>query len=155
MGLNIDNLKTKSRDYGYYEKAELVEAERGAVSLFQIPDTALLILILIALRHWIDLPAWIMWGLIVVWVVKDIILFPFVWRAYDSMAPKGVYSLIGRRGVAEEQLAPTGYVRVSNELWKVEVIGGRVIEKGETVRIRGIRGLILLVEHVDDGNLSD
>jgi membrane protease subunit HflK len=29
---------------------------------------------------------------------------------------------------------------------KVEVIGGRVIKKGETVRIRGIRGLTLLGE---------
>jgi membrane protein implicated in regulation of membrane protease activity len=124
-------------------------------ALFQIPDTALLILIVIALRHWLNLPAWIMWGLIVVWVAKDILIFPFVWRAYDSTAFKGPHSMTGRRGVAEEQLAPTGHIRVSDELWKAEVIGGRVIERGETVRIRGIRGLILLVEHEDDRNLLD
>jgi membrane protein implicated in regulation of membrane protease activity len=63
--------------------------------------------------------------------------------------------MIGRRGVAEGQLAPTGYIRVSDELWKVEVIGGRVIEKGEAVRIRGIRGLILLVEPEDGGDLPE
>lgn len=57
----------------------------------------------------------------------------------------------GSQGVAEEQLAPTGYIRVSDELWKVEVISGGVIEKGEAARIRGIRGLILLVEPEDDG----
>jgi membrane protein implicated in regulation of membrane protease activity len=124
--------------------------------LFQIPDTTLLILILIALRYWLDLPAWIMWGLIGVWVAKDILMFPFVWRAYDSTGLKGPHSVIGRRGVAEEQLAPTGYVRVHDELWKAEMIGvGQAIEKGQTVRIRGIRGLTLLVEHEDDGNLSD
>jgi membrane protein implicated in regulation of membrane protease activity len=132
-------------------------SRRSAIryALFQIPDTALLIMILIALKHWLDLPAWIMWGLIAVWVAKDILMFPFVWRAYDSTAMSGPRFLIGRQGVAEEQLAPTGYIRVSDELWRVEVIGGRVIEKGEPVRIRGIRGLILLVEHEDDGNLSD
>jgi len=124
-------------------------------ALSQIPDTAVLILILIALRYWLDLPAWIMWGLVVIWVVKDILMFPLVWKTYDSTAFKGPHSMIGRRGAAEEQLAPTGHIRVSDELWKAEVIGGRVIEKGEPVRIRGIRGLILLVEHEDEGNLLD
>jgi membrane protein implicated in regulation of membrane protease activity len=124
-------------------------------ALFQIPDILLLILILIALRHWLHLPAWILWGLVLVWLAKDILLFPFFWRAYDSTAMSGPHSMIGRRGVAEEQLAPTGYIRVSDELWKVEVIGGRVIEKGEAVRIRGIRGLILLVEPEDGGDLPE
>jgi membrane protein implicated in regulation of membrane protease activity len=124
-------------------------------ALFQIPDTVLLILILIALRHWLNLPAWILWGLVLVWLAKDILLFPFVWRAYDSTAMSGPQSMMGRCGVAEEQLAPTGYIRVGDELWRVEVIGGRVIEKGETVGIRGIRGLILLVEHEDDVDLPD
>jgi membrane protein implicated in regulation of membrane protease activity len=132
-------------------------SRRSAIryALFQIPDTALLIMILIALKHWLDLPAWIMWGLIAVWVAKDILMFPFVWRAYDSTAMSGPQSMMGRCGVAEEQLAPTGYIRVGDELWRVEVIGGRVIEKGETVGIRGIRGLILLVEHEDDVDLPD
>ncbi|OGP90131.1 MAG: hypothetical protein A2156_06305 [Deltaproteobacteria bacterium RBG_16_48_10] len=40
-------------------------------------------------------------------------------------------------------------------VWKVQVIGGQGIEKGETVTIRGIRGLTLLVEHGDDGNPLD
>jgi len=107
------------------------EIRRSAVryALFQIPDTAVLILILIALRYWLDLPAWIMWGLVVIWVVKDILMFPLVWKTYDSTAFKGPHSMIGRRGVAEEQLAPTGHIRVRDELWKGEVIGGRVIEK--------------------------
>ena len=132
-------------------------SRRGVVryALFQIPDTALLLLILLALRHWLDLPAWIMWGVVVVWVAKDILMFPFIWRAYDSTAFRGPHSMIGRRGVAEEQLAPTGYIRVGDELWKAEVIGGRAIEKGETVGIQGIRGLTLLVEHEADGNLSE
>jgi membrane protein implicated in regulation of membrane protease activity len=89
-------------------------------------------------------------------VAKDILIFPLVWRAYDSTAFRGPHSIIGRRGVAEEQLVATGYIRVRDELWKAEVIGTRrTIEKGETVTIRGIRGLTLLVEHEDDGNLLD
>lgn len=56
-------------------------------------------------------------------------------------------AILDRQGTAEERLAPGGFIQVGNELWKAEVISNsRVIEKGQTVRIRGIRGLTLLVE---------
>jgi membrane protein implicated in regulation of membrane protease activity len=121
-------------------------------ALFQIPDTAALIMILIALEHWFDLPEWILWGVIAVWVAKDILMFPFIWRAYDSTASKSVHAIIGSQGVAEERLAPTGYVRVRGELWKAEVINGvGAVEKGQSVRIRGNRGTTLFVEREDSG----
>ena len=121
-------------------------------ALFQIPDTAGLVMILIALGYWFDLPAWITWGVIAAWLAKDVLMFPFVWKAYDSTASKSVHSMIGNQGIAEEQLAPKGYVRVHGELWKAEVIdNGRTIEKGQPVRIRGTRGITLLVEHEEGG----
>jgi hypothetical protein len=51
--------------------------------LLQIPGTALLVLILIQLSNRFDLPVWSVWGLIAISVAKDVILFPFVWSAYD------------------------------------------------------------------------
>lgn len=116
-------------------------------ALFQIPALVLLILILILIRRWVHLPGWLFWGSIAVWLVKDAILFPFVWRAYDRNRFKQLEGLVGTEGIAEERLAPTGYIRVHGELWQAEVVRADIIiEKGEPVRIRGIKGLRLQVE---------
>ncbi len=116
-------------------------------ALFQIPGLALVITILILVRQWVDLPGWIFWGSISLWIAKDIILFPFVWRAYDRDPLRVLHTLIGAEGIVIQPLAPSGYVRVRGELWQAEVEGETLsIEKGEIVRITGIRGLKLIVE---------
>jgi len=114
-------------------------------ALFQIPDILVLVLILIFGRHWLNLPGWSVWVLIGVWVGKDIITFYFVWRLYEPTSSKGTDWLIGADGIAEERLAPAGYIRVHGELWRAEVIGSGTIQKGERVHIQRTRGLTLLV----------
>ena len=112
-------------------------------SLFQLPGLVLFFLILILVQRWTDLPLWFIWGLLILWVIKDVVLFFFVWRAYQRVANP----LIGIKGVAEERLAPSGYIRVHGELWQAEMIReGPPIQKGEVVRIQRIRGLVLLVQ---------
>jgi len=55
--------------------------------------------------------------------------------------------MIGERGMAEERLNPEGYISVRGELWRAESIHDvSPIEKGDRIRICGIRGLTLLVE---------
>ena len=116
-------------------------------ALFQLPGLVLFFLILILAQRWTDLPLRSIWGLLILWVIKDVVLFFFVWRAYQRVANP----LIGMKGVAEEQLAPSGYVRVRGELWKVEVIDSNLqIDKGEAVKVRRIRGLTLFVEPYND-----
>ena len=118
-------------------------------ALFQIPGLVLLILILILVRRWVDFPPWFFWGSVFIWIVKDAVLFPFVWRAYDWSRSKDVHSLVGTESIVEERLAPSGsgYIRVHGELWQAEMIReGQPIEKGEGVRIQTIRGLVLLVQ---------
>jgi membrane protein implicated in regulation of membrane protease activity len=116
-------------------------------ALFQLPGLFLFFLILILVQRWTDLPLRSIWGLLILWVIKDVVLFFFVWRAYQRVANP----LIGMKGVAEEQLAPSGYVRVRGELWKVEVIDSNLqIDKGEAVKVRRICGLTLFVEPYND-----
>jgi membrane protein implicated in regulation of membrane protease activity len=115
-------------------------------ALFQIPGLILLILILILVQRWVDFPSWFFWSSVFIWIVKDVVLFPFVWRAYDWSRSRDVHSLVGTEGIVEERLAPSGYIRVHGELWQAEMIReGPPIERGEGVRIQGIRGLVLLV----------
>jgi membrane protein implicated in regulation of membrane protease activity len=116
---------------------------------YQIPDIAIFALILFVLHQWVDLSLWLFIGIISLWMVKYVLVFSFVWPAYDKPTPGDVKSLIGTDGIAEERLDPSGYIRVHGELWRAEVIGKTIpIEKGQTVLIERACGLTLLVKPV-------
>jgi len=115
-------------------------------TLFQIPSLVLLAMILWVVRRYVDLPQWFFWGFMLLWVVKDAVLFPFVWRAYDRSQERSLQKMIGKKGVAKERLDPSGYIQVHGELWKAELMeGAPPVEEGEPVRVEGIRGRVLLV----------
>jgi membrane protein implicated in regulation of membrane protease activity len=123
--------------------------------LFQVPAFILFVLILILLGRWLDIPNWISWFLIFAWVAKDAILFPFVRKAYELNREGEEISMQGLKGVAKEQLKPSGYVRVHGELWKARLLDEtRPIEQGERIKVHGIRGLVLIVtpENGDGSN---
>ncbi len=118
--------------------------------LLQIPALVILFVLLVLAKRWIDLPSWFIWGLIGLWIAKDVALFPLTWRAYDQDHARSGSSMIGAIGIAEEKLNPSGYIRVRGELWKAEVVGNaRPIERGDGVRIQETRGLTLLVSRAD------
>jgi membrane protein implicated in regulation of membrane protease activity len=115
--------------------------------LLQVPFTALVIVVLIWVRKWVDLPLWFICGLVAFLVIKDIVLYPFVWRAYDPDSPAMTKTMEGARGIAINDLHPSGYVEIGAERWQAEVIAGSLpIRRGQRVRVHGIRGLTLLVE---------
>ena len=115
--------------------------------LLNIPGLAAVILILIIIQNWVVLPVWLFWSIIGFWIVKDVVLFPFVWRAYDWERSGQSRSMIGERGIAKEKLAPAGYVQIHGELWRAEKIDdGPPIEIGQPVKIVKMDGLTLFVE---------
>lgn len=119
-------------------------------TLLQVPGTVLFILVLWMVRRWMDLSQWLFWVLVGAWVAKEVVLFPFVWRSYDSGESDAGNRLIGAKGFAEESLDPSGYVRVGGELWRAEVKkGSAAVDKGDAVTIRAVQGLTLLVEPND------
>ena len=116
-------------------------------ALLQIPFTALVVVVLILLRQWVDLPIWFVCALVALLIIKDIALYPFVWRAYDPESPTLANRMEGAQGIAIEDLHPTGYVEIGAERWQAEVTGDcPSIRRGQRVRVRGIRGLTLLVQ---------
>ncbi|MBM4276901.1 MAG: hypothetical protein FJ106_06295 [Deltaproteobacteria bacterium] len=125
-------------------------------TLFQIPSLVLLAMILWVVRRYVDLPQWFFWGFMLLWVVKDAVLFPFVWRAYDRSQERSLQKMIGKKGVAKERLDPSGYIQVHGELWKAELMeGAPPVEEGEPVRVEGIRGRVLLVRGESKGSEKD
>jgi membrane protein implicated in regulation of membrane protease activity len=116
-------------------------------ALIQLPALTLFILALHLVQSWVMFPGWLFWVAILAWIIKDIVLYPFVWRAYDREWGGNMAALIGSRGVAKERLAPTGYIQVHGELWRAEVPDGSPpIEPGDSVLIRQVRGVTLVVE---------
>ena len=108
---------------------------------------AAVILILIIVQYWVVLPVWLFWSIIALWMVKDAVLFPFVWQAYDWERSGRSRSMLGERGIARERLAPQGFVRVRGELWRARKIGdGPPIEAGQPVKIVKMQGLTVFVE---------
>lgn len=119
--------------------------------MLQLPALLLLIISLLALRHWSVIPSWVFWAGTAVWIVKDVLLFPFVWRAYDPDAPSAANAMVGRRGVAVQRLEPSGYIQVGGELWNAELEAGETtVEAGETVLVQEVRGLTLQVRRERD-----
>jgi membrane protein implicated in regulation of membrane protease activity len=116
-------------------------------TLLQIPALALIILILVLLQQWMAIPIYVVWGIPILWVLKDIVLFPLTWRSYESHSRHDPHPMVGRYGIAQQALAPSGYVRVGGELWLAEIVGNEgSIEKGERIRVREVNGLKLLVD---------
>jgi membrane protein implicated in regulation of membrane protease activity len=101
---------------------------------------------LIVIQIWVVIPVWLLWSIIGFWIVKDVVLFPFIWRAYDWDRPGRSRSMVGKRGIAKEKLAPSGYIQIHGELWRAERLGeGPPIEEGQPVRVKKMEGLTLFI----------
>ena len=112
--------------------------------LLQVPSTVLLILIIIIINQILGIPSWLFWSIIIGSGIKDILLFPFVWRSYDS---KSTHSIVGAYGVAAESLSPSGYVKVHGQLWQAELVKGyNSVDVGKIVRVIEAKGIKLIVE---------
>lgn len=113
---------------------------------FQAPGTIVLGAALAAAVHYDLVAATMAGGLLLLWIVKDLALYPLLKRAYEPSGHGYPSRLVGRHARAREDLAPRGYVAVGGELWRAEVTGGDgAIAAGETVVITGAVGARLLV----------
>jgi membrane-bound serine protease (ClpP class) len=63
----------------------------------------------------------------------------------------GPEAIVGQVGVAVTDLKPKGEVRVGGVVWRAESITGRIM-KGESVRVKSIKGLAVVVEKIHPDN---
>jgi membrane protein implicated in regulation of membrane protease activity len=114
---------------------------------FQLPGIGLAAALSFAAWEWFAVPAWAVLGALALWVAKDAVLARYVAYAYEPSARGGPHDLVGRRGVAESELAPTGTVRVGAERWRAECADGiDAIAAGAPVRVVAVEGLTAYVE---------
>ena len=105
---------------------------------------------------WFDVPTWAAGLAVALWVAKDAVMFPFVWRAYTVRDGNGLHDVRGRVGVVEEALAPEGRVRIGSERWRASVPrGADEIAEGARVRVVAVDGLRLTVEPEEAATPAD
>jgi membrane protein implicated in regulation of membrane protease activity len=119
--------------------------------LFQVPGWVIAVGVLLWLRYGAGLPVWAALWIFVLWVVKDLALYPLLRPAYESGVKAGSDQLVGLPGVAREDLNPRGYVHVRGELWRAELEpGDPSISAGSPIRVVAARGMTLVVAPGED-----
>ncbi len=118
--------------------------------LFQVPGWILTVLLLTALYSWWDLPLWAAVGLALLWLIKDLALYPFLRIGYETAATCGIERLVGAEAVVKQPLDPEGYVRVHGELWRARLTAAQgPLPVGSRVRVEAAEGMTLIVSPRD------
>jgi membrane protein implicated in regulation of membrane protease activity len=114
--------------------------------LIQAPQWLTLALFLWFLIDRTALPMWATVAFFLFWVIKDLVVFPWVRRAYSNEAKTGTERLIGALALVEQRLDPEGYVKLNGELWKVRARFDQEVPEGTVIRVCGANGLTLIVD---------
>jgi membrane protein implicated in regulation of membrane protease activity len=89
------------------------------------------------------------------WVAKDAALYPLTRKSYEHRPHVPAEHLIGARAIAQQELAPEGYVRVGAELWRARLRDrGTRAAAGAALVVRDVRQLELEVEPEDAGGAA-
>ena len=107
----------------------------------QLPGWVLAVLAVGVLSQWTALPGRVAVLVVLLWIVKDLLLFPTMRRYYRSDPAER--RIVGQRGTAVTDIAPTGFVRVRGELW--QAASDDTIAAGSEIYVRDIHGLKLTV----------
>jgi membrane-bound serine protease (ClpP class) len=81
------------------------------------------------------------------------ISFVLAWIAVRARRGKvltGPQAMIGGTAIVRTPLCPTGQVEIRGELWQAALRGSASLAVGSTVFVRGIEGLVLIVEPATD-----
>jgi membrane protein implicated in regulation of membrane protease activity len=117
--------------------------------LFQIPGWLIAAAILLGLSHWKLLPPWLGIVCFFAWVLKDVMLYPLLHRAYQTNVKTGSQALVGARGFAHDDLSPKGFVRVQGELWNARALpADQMIVAGTEVEIVSAERMTVFVRTV-------
>lgn len=119
----------------------------GKYTALQVPAAVLAGLVLWLLWRYDIMPAWLAWSLFFLWIAKDVVLFFYVWPAYEPSGEEGPLSPVGQVGVVEGEMEKGRMrVRVRGETWRARPEPGRgPIRSGQSVLVVDRQGLLIIV----------
>ena len=123
--------------------------------MLEIPGWLLAGLAALALHEWLGVSAGLTGTLLAIWVLKDLLLYPWLKDALAGSTRSEADKLAGAAGVVEKPLDPIGVVRLGAELWRAEASPRETpIPVGRRVQVKAVRGLTLVVAEADPGELG-
>jgi membrane-bound ClpP family serine protease len=72
-----------------------------------------------------------------------------MFKSMRMKAKTGMEARIGKEALVIEDIDPEGKIELKEEIWTATA-RGKKIPQGTKVRIRGARGLVLIVESLDE-----
>lgn len=123
----------------------------GRYLAFQLPGWLAVGVAAVAAHRWLGLAEPLAWAAVAVFVLKDLALYPFVRHAYAPRPHRPGEHLDGQVGVAEEDVAPRGFVRIGPERWRARLApGSPPVARGDRVRVEAVEGLCLVIRPAPD-----
>jgi membrane protein implicated in regulation of membrane protease activity len=114
---------------------------------FQIPGWVMVAVVLFSCVEFLGLAPRTAGIAFALWLAKDAALYPLTRKGYEHRPHVPAEHLIGARAIAQQELAPEGYVRVGAELWRARLRDrGARAPAGSVLVVRGVRQLELEVE---------
>jgi membrane-bound serine protease (ClpP class) len=133
-------LELKTPTYGALTAAGVGSLIVGALVLFNSPQ--------VPSFQRVSVPLVIGTSVVVGAMFFLVVLFAI--RAQKTPVQMGQESLVGRTGLAQTDLAPTGIVHVAGEDWSAELEDGvESVTRGSRVRVTQLKGLRLVVRKVE------
>ena len=116
-----------------------------AIVSLVIEEIAILVIALLVLpRFDINLPVVVLVLIMVGWLALSALLYAVGVRALDRKPVDDMNCIIGKKGIAVEEINPHGLVKIGGELWGAESTEN--IAVGEEVIVTGYSGIKLTVE---------
>lgn len=125
-------------------------------ALLQILSWALVLLVVLLLLRWGWINTTAAAVVIVLWLVKDVLLYPLYLPALaaESAVSPGVEAMVGRAGHCRTEVNGRGMIEVQGERWLARSADGTRIAPGLRVEVVGHDGMILQVRVVDQATAA-
>lgn len=120
---------------------------------FQVPSLVLLLVVLYFTVKIVPLSSLAVSVIIALWIVKDILLYPFLRRYYRPPLSSPFEALIGKEGSIHSDLNPEGYISIGMELWRARPShGSPPLKKGVRAVVTAVEGFTLYVKEIEDSD---
>jgi membrane-bound ClpP family serine protease len=108
-----------------------------------LPSWGIAVIVAVLLHEIAGVEVWIAAAVAVLWIGTDLLTFPRKRKYYTSEPIEE--RMLGETGHTVSTLDPDGHARIRGELWQAVSADGTLPE-GTRVRVRSLRGLVLVVE---------
>ena len=117
-----------------------------------LPSWTVAIIVAVLLHEIAGVGGWASAAVAALWIGTDLVTFPRKRKYYTSEPVEE--RMLGETGLTVSALDPDGHARVRGELWQAVSVDGTLPE-GTSVRVRSLRGLVLVVERERHGSSTD